>query len=246
MAYLAGVYPRLKFGATVLCQSYRNPALLAKTMANLQLLCGGRLLFGIGAGWLEREYAAYGYEFPEPAVRIAQLDETVEIVKRMWTQPRATFHGKHYRIEEAICEPKPDPIPPILIGGGGEKLTLRVVAKHADWWNFPGGTRENYARKLEVLRRHCDAVGTDYAAIRKTWSPDGIAVARTEAEARRIGEASPYASNPVVGTPDQVAEQLRAWVEIGVTYFIVRLLDFPRSEGIELFAHEVMPRLARA
>ncbi len=243
MAYLAGMFRSIKFASSVFCQSYRNPALLAKTVANLQLLTRGRMIFGIGAGWLEREYGQYNYAFPSPAVRIAQLEETVEIVKALWTQTPASYTGKYYQISEAYCEPKPDPLPPIVIGGGGEQLTLRVVASHADWWNLPGGTQETYAHKLEVLRRHCEAVGRPYDAIVKSWSPEAIAVAPTEAEAKRIADASPFKSNPIVGTPQQVAEQMQRYVDIGVSYIVVRLLDFPRMEGIELFAQEVMPLL---
>ncbi len=243
MAYLAGAFPTLKLASSVFGQSYRNPALLAKTVANLQLLTGGRVIFGIGAGWLEREYVQYNYPFPSPAVRIAQLEETVEIVKALWTQTPASYVGKYYQIHEAYCEPKPDPLPHIVIGGGGEQLTLRVVAKHADWWNLPGGTVETYAHKLAVLRRHCEAVGRDYDSIVKSWNPEAVAVAPTEAEAQRIAADSPFKNNPIVGTPQQVAAQLQAYVDLGVRYIAVRLLDFPRTEGIELFAQEVMPRL---
>ena len=243
MAYLAGAFPNLKFASSVFCQSYRNPGLLAKMVASLQTMSGGRIIFGIGAGWMEREYHAYHINFPKPAVRLAQLEETLEIVKRLWTQTPASYAGKYYSITDAYCEPKPDPMPPICIGGGGEQLTLRIVAKHADWWNFPGGTLENYRHKLDVLRGHCDAVNRDYASIVKTWSAECVAVAATEAEAKRIVEASPYNSHPVVGTPSQVAEQLQRFVDVGVEYLIVRCVDFPSGDGLALFANEVMPLL---
>lgn len=245
IAYFAAAYPGLKFGASMFCQSYRNPGLLAKTAANLQLLTGGRLIFGIGAGWMEEEYRAYNFEFPAPAVRIAQLEEAVLIARKLWTESPASFEGKYYRIDNAFCEPRPDPVPPVLIGGGGEQLTLRVVAKHADWWNLSAFNYDTYARKLEVLRRHCQEVGRDYDEIVKTWSPEGIMVAPTEAAARATAEGSPYYSeNAIVGTPEQVAERLRAFVDLGVELFIVRLLDFPNTAGIDLFMQEVMPRLA--
>lgn len=244
ITHFATRYPSLYFGASVLCQSYRNPGLLAKTVANLQLLTGGRMLFGIGAGWMQEEYDAYDYEFPKPSVRIAQLEEAVQLIKALWTESPATFHGKHYRVDNAYCEPRPDPMPPILIGGGGEQLTLRVVAKHADWWNIPGGTYENYVHKLQVLRRHCEEVGRDYDSIVKTWSAEAVALAETEAEAQRIAAASPYANAPIVGTPAQVAAQLQPFIDAGVRHLIVRLLDFPRTDGMALFAREVMPLLA--
>ena len=155
----------------------------------------------------------------------------------------ATFEGKYYRITDAYCEPRPDPAPPVLIGGGGEQLTLRVVAKYADWWNITAGTPEGYAHKLAVLRGHCRAVGRDYDQIVKTWAGEAVAVATTESEARRIAEASPHKSDPIVGTPEQVAEQVQAFIDAGVQYVIVRAIDFPSTDGIELFASEVMPRL---
>lgn len=244
IAYFAAAFPRLKFGASVLCQSYRNPGLLAKTAANLQLLTGGRFIFGIGAGWMVEEYEAYNYDFPEPAVRIAQLEEAVQIIRKLWTEAPASFEGQHYRLKNAYAEPRPNPSPPMLIGGGGEQLTLRVVAKYADWWNIPGGSYETYAHKLQVLRRHCEAVGRNYDDIVKSWSADSVALAKTEAEARRIAAASPYTENPIMGTPVQVAEQLQAFIDLGVTYLIIRPLDFPSLAGIELFINEVMPRLA--
>lgn len=243
IAYLAAQHPTLKFGTSVVCQSYRNPALLAKMAANLQLLTGGRFLFGLGAGWMEEEYRAYNFDFPRASVRVEQLEETIQIVKRMWTEAAASFTGTYYRIENAYCAPRPHPIPPLLIGGGGERKTLRVVAQYADWWNFPGGTVDNYAHKLDVLREHCQAVGRDYDEIVKTWSAEGIAIAETEAEARRIAAASPYKQDVLVGTPAQVAEQLQPFVDLGVEYLIVRVVDFPATAGVDLFAHEVMPRL---
>jgi alkanesulfonate monooxygenase SsuD/methylene tetrahydromethanopterin reductase-like flavin-dependent oxidoreductase (luciferase family) len=243
IAYFAAAYPTLKFGASVLCQSYRNPGLLAKMAANLHLITGGRFLFGIGAGWMEEEYRAYNFDFPPPPVRLAQLEEAIQVVKRLWTESPASFAGTYYRIDNAYCEPRPDSLPPLLIGGGGEQLTLRLVAKYADWWNFPGGTADNYAHKLNVLRQHCAAVGREYDEIVKTWSADAIAVAETAEEAQRIAAASPYNQHAIIGTPAQVAEQLQVFVDLGVEYLIVRVLDFPNTAGIELFVQEVMPRL---
>ncbi|HMN29899.1 MAG TPA: LLM class flavin-dependent oxidoreductase [Caldilineaceae bacterium] len=245
IAYFAARYPTLKFGSSVLCQSYRNPGLMAKMVANLQLLTGGRFIFGLGAGWMEEEYLAYDFDFPSPAVRIAQLEEAIQLVQKLFTQTPASYQGKYYRIKDAYLMPKPEPIPPLLIGGGGEQLTLRVVAKYADWWNFPGGTLENYARKLDVLREHCAAVGRNYDEIVKSWSAEAVAVAATPEEAQKIAAASPYNNNTIAGTPAQVAEQLQKFVDLGVSYLIVRLLDFPSSAGMQLFVNEVMPLLRK-
>jgi alkanesulfonate monooxygenase SsuD/methylene tetrahydromethanopterin reductase-like flavin-dependent oxidoreductase (luciferase family) len=246
-AFLAAAYPKLTWGTIVLCQSYRNPALVAKMVANLCAFAPGRIIFGIGAGWKEDEYRAYGYPFPSGATRVRQLDETCEIVKRMWTELPASFEGRHYQIREAYLNPKPDPLPPIMIGGGGEQLTLRVVAKHADWYNLPGGTRERYRHKLDVLRGHCEAIGSDYDRIVKSWASDCVAVATSDAEARRMAEASGFCGpdSSLIGTPDKVAAELQAWVDLGVTHFQLRFADFPRLDGIKLFAGEVLPQFTR-
>ena len=242
ISYLSAAYPQLDFGNIVLCQSYRNPALLAKMASTLQLMTGGRIILGIGAGWKDDEYLAYGYDFPRPAVRIRQLDETVQIIRRMWTESPATFQGKYYRIENAYCEPKPHPPIPIMIGGSGEKLTLRVVARRADWWNHSQGGPADFAHKLEVLKGHCQAVGRDPATIVKTWG-GVIAIGKTESEAKHLAEASPFrAMMSVAGTPDQVADYLREYTDMGVTHFILRFADFPQTDGIELFAERVLPQ----
>lgn len=247
LAYLAASHPSIAFGTSVICQSFRNPALLAKMAANLQLLTGGRLILGIGAGWLEDEFRQYGYDFPQAPIRIAQLAEAVQVLRKLWTESPASFHGEHYRIEAAYCEPRPNPPPPIMIGGGGERLTLRVVARWADWWNLTGGGPDTYARKLQVLKNHCETVGRDYDDIVKTWSPEVVAVAESRDEARAIAGASSYVDDyPLVGTPDEVLAQLLPFIELGVDHVILRFVDFPSPTGAELFAEEVMPRLRPA
>jgi alkanesulfonate monooxygenase SsuD/methylene tetrahydromethanopterin reductase-like flavin-dependent oxidoreductase (luciferase family) len=149
-------------------------------------------------------------------------------------------------VEEAICEPKPAPLPPIMIGGGGRKLTLRFVAQHADWWNYAGGSPEEYGELLEVLRGHCEQAGRDYERIVKTWACDCVAVASSAAEARRMAQASPFydQTEAIVGTPDEVAAQLRRFTALGVEHFMLRFADFPSLGGARLFAKEVIPRFA--
>ncbi|HLV36005.1 MAG TPA: LLM class flavin-dependent oxidoreductase [Spirillospora sp.] len=240
-AYLARAFPNLYFGNMVLGQSYRNPALLAKMAATLQALTGGKVILAIGAGWMESEYHAYGYDFPRASVRIAQLEEAVQIIRLMWTEKRATFEGKHYQVRGALCEPKPNPVPPIMIGGNGEQLTLRVVARHADWWNGTGLNAGGMARKLDVLRSHCDREGRDYDEIVKTFTGI-ISIAETEGEAKRIAQASPRRDRMnFVGTPAQVIEQMQPYVDLGVSYFMLDFSDFPDPAGARLFASEVMP-----
>ncbi len=243
IVYLAGRYANLQFGNIVLCQSYRPPALLAKMAATFQALSGGRLVLGIGAGWKQDEYLAYGYDFPSTRERLEQLDETAQILRLMWSEPRANFQGKHYSVKDAICEPKPSPPPPLMIGGGGKKVTLRITARYADWWNFPGGTVEHYADLLEALRGHCSEIGRDYDQITKTWLSDCVAVAPTHLAAVKLAESSPFydPATSVVGTPDEVAAHLRRFANLGVGHFILRFVDFPKTDGAMLFAREVRP-----
>jgi alkanesulfonate monooxygenase SsuD/methylene tetrahydromethanopterin reductase-like flavin-dependent oxidoreductase (luciferase family) len=243
ITYLAASFPQLDFGALVLCQSYRNPAVVAKMGATLQLLTGGRFIMGLGAGWRQDEYDAYGFDYPKPAVRLAQLEESIQIIQKLWAGGPATFEGRYYQIRDAYCEPIPDPMPPLLLGGGGEKLSLRIIAKYADWWNYCD-TVEAYTHKLNVLRSHCEEVGRDFNEIVKTWDGIQITVAETEAEAQRICEESPYKRRGrVVGTPSQVTEKLKAYMDAGVDIFFLRFDDFPSQTGLRLFTEEVMPQL---
>jgi alkanesulfonate monooxygenase SsuD/methylene tetrahydromethanopterin reductase-like flavin-dependent oxidoreductase (luciferase family) len=243
MTYLAARYPKMRVGSIVLSQGYRPPAALAKMGAVLQWLTEGRFILGIGAGWKVNEYQAYGYDYPSDRVRLDQLEETVQIIRKMWTEDAPTFHGKHYHIENAYCAPRPDPMPPILIGGSGPKVTLRIVAQHGDWCNLNNSTPEFCRSRLETLREHCQAVGRDYDSIVKTYSCDCVAIAPTRAQAEEIHKNSFYAPyGPIVGTPDEVAAQFQPFIDLGFTYFIVRFADFPNTQGAELFAKEVLPR----
>jgi len=249
--YLIGVFKRLSFGHVVLCNSYRNPALLAKMAATLSLLAPGRFILGIGAGWKKDEYLSYGYEFPEAPARIEALKEAVQIIRKMWTENIVHFRGKHFSVAGAYCNPKPNPLPPIMIGGGGEKHTLKVVASYADWWNGPNLTVEEYRRKLDVLKHHCEKVGRRNEAIKKTWL-GCIAIAKTQDEALRIATDNPFVAKEtrfdamratIIGTPEQVSQRLAEFVDLGVEYFIFRFLDFPSVMGMELFTEKVAEEL---
>jgi F420-dependent oxidoreductase-like protein len=248
-ATLARDTRRVKVGQMVTCNGYRNPALLAKIASTVDVASHGRLYCGVGAGWYEHEWRAYGYGFPETRERLAMFREAVEIIHRMWTEPYPEFHGKYYNIDRPINEPKgvQKPHPPLWIGGGGEKVTLRLVAKWADACNV-GPDPETVRHKLEVLRGHCDAVGRTYDEIIKST---GVSVHLVESErtaeretAQARGDKSyeDYARQTIVGTPEMVRERLQRYVDVGIDYFIVSI---PRNAYDltlqQRFAREVAP-----
>lgn len=248
MAAISQRTSRIRLGQMVGCNSYRSPGLLAKITSTLDVISGGRLDWGIGAGWYENEYKGYGYEFPAPKVRIGMLAETVEIVRSMWTREETTYEGKYYNLSRAHCDPKPlqKPTPPVWIGGGGEQLTLRVVARLADVSNF-GGSLEEFVAKREILKGHCAAVGRDEDEIRKTVSSE-IFIRETEAEILEAGSKSLWNDPPevwrqkaFVGTPEQVSEKVAAYIEAGCTGFVPWCSDYPSTESLELFAKKVIP-----
>ena len=243
MAAISQRTSTIRLGQMVGCNSYRNPGLLAKITATVDVISGGRLDWGIGAGWYENEYRSYGYDFPKPSDRLHMLEEAVQIVTSMWTQPETTFRGAHYEIVRAQCDPKPlqQPRPPVWIGGGGEQVTLRIVAKHADYSNF-GGDLEQWAHKRDVLRRHCEAVGRDPDEIRMTWSPE-VFIRSTEAEVEAGGTRSlwgealaSWRAGNLVGTPEQVGEKLRAYADLGVAGVIPWCSDYPDTETLTRLA----------
>lgn len=251
VAAISQLTSTIRLGQMVGCNSYRNPGLLAKITSNIDVMSGGRLDWGIGAGWYEQEYRAYGYEFPKPKDRIGMLDETVQIVRSMWTEGETTFAGKYYDVRRAQCDPKPvqAPHPPIWIGGGGEQLTLRVVAKYADCSNF-GGVPETFEHKRDVLREHCRSIGRNPDEIRLTWSPE-VFIRPTEAEVEAAGSLAVWGqsvedwrANNLVGTPEQVAEKMRSYVELGCAGFIPWCSDYPDTQTLELLA-TIIPEVRR-
>jgi F420-dependent oxidoreductase-like protein len=248
MAALSQVTERVRLGQMVTCAGYRNPAYLAKVTSTIDVLSGGRLDWGIGAGWYQHEFVAYGYGFPPAKDRIGALNETVEIVRSMWTEPDTTYEGRYFQVAGAQCDPKPlqTPHPPIWIGGGGEQLTLRVVARHADVSNF-GGKPHEWARKREILKQHCLAVGRDEDEIRKTWSPE-VLVREDESEIAAGGSRSVWGERfeswqegNLVGTPEQVAEKVQRYIDLGCTGFVPWCSDYPDTTTLELFAEKVIP-----
>ena len=227
--------------------AYRNPAHLAKIAAGVDIISRGRLTFGIGAGWYVDEYKQYNWEFPEkPATRIAQMEEAIQLVKTMWCESRATFHGKYFRVENAILEPKPvqKPHPPIMIGGGGEQLTLRAVARHANACNIFGDPA-TVKRKFDVLKRHCDKAQRDYAEIEKT-NLTGLLIAPNEtalqAKKERYGVVGEFRGHAL--TPAQTIDLIGKYQDVGVQMVIFSAYKNDR-ETLELFASDVMPKFVR-
>ena len=248
LSYVAALHPQLKFGHTVICQSFRNPALLAKMGATLQFISGGRFLLGIGAGWNEEEYKAYGYIFPSARERVDQLEETLQIIKAMWTESKATFNGKHYRITDAYCEPKPNPIPPIMVGAFGPRM-MQLTAKFADEWNVSSTGLIGYRRLVDEFEEACSAVGRDSASVKRSWC-GGCSCAPTQAEAERFAGDRYNANNPeddfgFVGTPGQVIEQMRSFIDLGVDVFMVDCGGFPNLTTLEMLVKEVLPVLRK-
>ncbi len=241
LSYAAALAPELTVGHMVSCNSYRPPALVAKMAASLQSLTQGRFVLGYGAGWKQDEYLAYGYDFPNAANRIAQMEEGIQLIKTMWRDAEATFAGHFYQIENAVCEPRPVTPPPIMVGGDGEKLMLRAVARHADWWNCYARTPEGARHKLEVLRDHCQREGRPFEDIRKTWSGTIIIDRDHKAAIARAGDRLQGDQQPVVGDPAAVIERLQEFASLGFDMFQVAFDQYPDTSDLELFAAEVIP-----
>ena len=250
MAALARETSTIRFGTLVFCNSYRHPALTAKMAASLDAISNGRLEMGLGAGWFESEYRAYGYGFPPVRTRLEQLEEALEICRRMWTEDRPSFEGRHYRIDRPYVRPAPvqRPHPPIVVGGGGEKVLLRLVARHAQVWNM-GGSPAEFARKIEVLDRHCAEVGRDPAEIERSWfgplliDEDGDRLeTRLRRRAERAGGVGAAIDEKMIaGTPEKVIARIREYVALGVTHFIAMFGRVDDLRATRLFADRVIP-----
>ena len=244
---IAALTSRVRVGHQVLCVSFRSPALLAKMAATLDVISGGRLTLGLGAGWHEPEYTQYGYAFPPVATRLAQLGETLEILRAMWTEPRATFTGRHFRVESAACDPKPVQARlPIMIGGGGEKVLLRHVARYADVWNNLGVYHADVGRKRDVLVGHCRAVGRDpgeIAIAQQTLAaiaPDAATAARRTAQVfAELGFLDGSPELALTGTPDDVRARVERNRALGVTAFTLSFGRQTDPEEVRLFGREV-------
>lgn len=252
LAALAQHTTRIKLGQLVTCASYRNVGLLAKTAAGVDVMSGGRLILGLGAGWYEREYQAYGFDFRRAGERIALLDEALEVIRRLWTEETVSFEGRYLMFDGAYCDPKPvQQLPEIWVGGGGERKTLRVAARHASHTNWQVGI-DQFIHKSKVLEEHCDAMGRDFATITRTHGPD-CCLFDTERELRswcaspaggnprKLGTDDEYIASQFVGTPAMVAEKVQAYVDAGCSEFVLWFRDHPNGESLARFMTEVVP-----
>jgi len=264
MAGLGAATSRIRLGQMCTCMSYRDPAYLAKVAATVDHISGGRVEMGIGGGWYEHEWRAYGYGFPSAGERLGRLREGVEIFQQAWTKGVATLEGKHYQVDGAIVRPLPVQRTsprnniPIWVAGGGEQVTLKIAAQYADYTNF-AGTPEGFAAKSEVLKGHCETLGRDFDEITRSANFN-VYIGTTEAEAQQRVEAhrerlsasigAEKASewfdgnlpNALVGTPEQIVERLTSFQELGLGYAIHYFAEAAYDHtGIDLFAQEVIP-----
>jgi F420-dependent oxidoreductase-like protein len=264
MAAFAAATSRVRLGQMCTCMGYRNPAYLAKVAATVDVISGGRAEMGIGAGWYEHEWRAYGYGFPKAGDRLGMLDEGVEIMHQLWTTGTATLDGQHYQVSGAICQPLPlqDGGIPLWIAGGGEKKTLRIAAKYAQYTNFDP-TPDVFRRKSEILAEHCRELGTDYDAITRSANYN-VVMAETDADVQdriawmkdhllrcgvpeHITEAriQDMANGPLVGTPELVAERLTQASGLGMSYAIVNFAEVAYDRtALNLFTEKVVPALS--
>jgi F420-dependent oxidoreductase-like protein len=244
---IAAITSRVRLGQLVLGIPYRNPALLVKMATTLDLISHGRSILGIGAGWHKREYEGYGWgEFEEVPVRMKRLEEAIQVILKLWTERPTSHDGRFYHLDNVKDNPAPlqKPYPPIMIGGSGEKVTLRLVAQYAQWCNISGDV-DTVRRRLEILREHCQRVGRPYEEItRSTFST--VIVGRNDADVQekreRFGEFIPT-SGALIGTPEQLIDMFRQYAQAGVQHCIFRTPDWMNPESVQLFSEMVIPAL---
>lgn len=259
---LAAVTSRVRLGQMCTCAAYRNPMYLAKVAATADAIAGGRVEMGIGAGWYEHEWRAYGYGFPAAGERLGMLADTVEILRQAWRTGTATYSGERFSVDGAQCHPRPPQEGgiPVWIAGGGEKKTLRIAARHADYTNFDG-TPEGFAHKSEVLAAHCDRLGRDFTEITRSANYN-VLIGETEADVRdreawlrdrftrALGEDAAeaemrsYLGMPGHGTTEQVVENLSALGDLGLGYALFYVPDLGMTtESLDLLENAVLPEL---
>lgn len=253
LAAVAACTEHVELGTLVTPPFFRNPAMLAKQVATIDQIAGGRVIMGLGAGWFKPEFEAYGNPFPSLGERMRALEETVQIMKSLWSEPQTTFDGRHFHVKDAFCEPKPPRRPPILIGGTGEKVLMGIAARHADIWNNMAVTQSQLAGKVEALRRRCDDVKRDFAEIRVSQQCVVIIEETDEAARASLAKAGKVygghmgaglEEHGIWGTPERVADCIERHRALGCTGFLIEFFGRDTRVPAELFAEKVMPRFA--
>ncbi|HEY8514407.1 MAG TPA: TIGR03560 family F420-dependent LLM class oxidoreductase [Candidatus Binatia bacterium] len=255
LAAVAAITERVELGTLVTPPFFRNPAVLAKQLATIDHISGGRVIAGLGAGWFSSEFEGYGLPFPSVRERLRALDETCEILTRLWTEPSVTFAGRHFKLQDAVCEPKPIRRPPILIGGGGERVLMGIAVKHAQMWNNLAAFQHELARKVEALKRRCDELGRDFDDIEVSQqcvvviAPDDAAARAALEKAGRIYGGHMGAAleeHGIWGTPPQVIERIERHVKLGCRGFVIEFFGRDIREPARLFAEKVLPAFRAA
>lgn len=253
LAAIAAATSRVGLGTLVTPPFFRNPAVLAKQIASLDHISGGRARPGFGAGWFAPEFTGLGCPFPSLPERLRALEEMVEIAVRMWTQEKASFEGRHFSVHEALCEPKPERRPPILIGGGGERHLMGIAARHADVWNNMAVFQPQLGRKVEALRRRCDEVGRDFDEI-EVSQQCVVVIGEDERRARENLQKAQkiygghmgagLEEHGIWGAPEQVIERIGRHVALGCTFYAIEFFGRDTREPARLFADAVLPAFA--
>jgi alkanesulfonate monooxygenase SsuD/methylene tetrahydromethanopterin reductase-like flavin-dependent oxidoreductase (luciferase family) len=255
LSALASATSRIRLGTMVCCMAHRNPALLAKEAATLDVISGGRLELGLGAGAQEMEHTSFGFGFPKLKGRVGRLGESLEVIGQLWSQNKVEYNGKYFSLQGAVCEPKPiqKPHPPIIVGGTGRRLMQQVTAKFADrfdWGYVP--SIEEYKQRLATLEADCRAVGRDFGEIEKSCWPAGQLLLGADQKelAAKITRYKPenisledFKKTTFAGTAAQCLELLGAFKKLGVNYFMLYFADLPNAQSLRFFAREVISRL---
>jgi F420-dependent oxidoreductase-like protein len=241
LSAIASATTNIRLGTMVTSNGFRNPALLAKMAATVDVISNGRLEFGLGSGVQKDEHVAYGFPFLKPSQRAECLKESVEIIKQMWTQEKTTYKGKHYQIADAVCEPKPlqKPHPPLIIGGAGEKYTLKVTAQYADRFDFGFiPDIEEYKHKLQVLESYCESAGRNFEEIEKSCWPTG----QISLKSPKVPSVAANGSQKfeLENSVEECASKLQVCLDLGVTHFMLLFADLPDTRSLQLFAQTIV------
>lgn len=252
LAALAATTERAELGTLVTPAGMRNPAHLGKVVATVDNISGGRVILGLGAGWMAREFTDFGMPFLSSGQRLGQLRETIQLLKRMWGpgEEGVAFEGKHVHTTGVVCEPKPYRTPPILVGGAGEKGTMRIAAREADIWNNPAVHQSDLPHKVAVLRQHCEAVKRDFSQLvvsqqcLVTIAPDEDSLEPMVERAKQIFGGhlgDPTGALALTGTPARVCQQVQKHLDLGCTMFVMEFFGRDPRKPAQLFAEEVLP-----